>query len=370
MAGRDDAGVCLATTAATPGGVWRHIVDLADALRERGLDVRVEIPGHAEGLRRDAENRGHRVGGPRFAREVFHVHLGNTYDRTMTVAAARARAAGARVVVTEHLPRSDASDTRLASRPPRIGATAAKTAFKRAQFALADRVIAVSTGSATFLTQRYALQAPKLVTIFNGVEVDVPPPPARSASHRPFVHLAATGSVIQQKGFDLLIAAGRLAQRDWRVDVYGAGPHLASVQTQAAGIRLSDGSPRLVYHGWTDNVRAGVSSADALVMTSRWEALPYSALEGMSWARPVIGTAVDGLTDVIVPGVTGLLMAPEPAAIAAAFDAFSADPSHGPAMGWAGRDRVRTHFSLDAMVARTVAVYQQCLGHMGVELGA
>ena len=44
----------------------------------------------ADRLRLDATARGHRVGGPRFAREIFHAHLGNTYDRSMAVTLAQA----------------------------------------------------------------------------------------------------------------------------------------------------------------------------------------------------------------------------------------------------------------------------------------
>lgn len=363
-------GVCLATTAATPGGVWRHLCDLADGLSARGIGVRVAISADAVGLHADARRRGYETGGRRFEREVFHAHLGNTYDRVITLAMLRARAAGARVVLTEHLPRSDASDARLADRAARPGARATKTLLKRAQFALADRVIAVSSGSAGFLTERYGLTSPSLVTVVNGVAVDdpapaaAPPGPAGSSSYGP--HLVATGAVIAQKGFDLLIAAGRLAERDWRVDVYGTGPHLRDLQASAASLRLADGTARIAFHGWTDDVRARVTAADALVMPSRWEALPYSALEAMAWARPVIATAVDGLSEVVVPGVTGILVGVDAAALAAALDAFSRDRSAAAAMGAAGRERVAISFRLDTMVDATAEVYRQCLPGTGV----
>jgi len=150
--------VVLASSALIEGGVWRHIEDLATALTEAGHEVTIALPPAAEAPRARAGRLGvpvaplDRAIGSRAS--ILHVHLHDTFDRRLAAAVLVRRAIGP-TVITEHLPRSNASDESLLPGPRTPFARLAKTAFKRAQFACADAVIAVSPSSATFLAGRY-----------------------------------------------------------------------------------------------------------------------------------------------------------------------------------------------------------------------
>ena len=352
---RDAAGpiaVCLKTSTKIHGGVWRHVLELATGLRERGHLVRVDVPPE---LREEVADLG-LSGSSRPRSEVLHLHLGHTHDLASTAALVLARARGRQVVITEHLPRTDASDPALASRRPRPGATLSKTALKRLQYALAAKVIVLSSGSAEFVDRRYRPRPGLVDLVPNGVrpaEVVAPLAP------RPCPRFVATGSLIAQKGFDLLIDAAGSARRDWVVDIFGVGPHLEELRARSAFALTTDGSPRLRFRGWSDEVDLELRRADAVVLPSRWEAMPYSALEAMAYGRPVIATAVDGLSDLVVDGRTGYLVKPCAADLRAALDAFSelAEPEVT-AMGLEGRSRVLQHFTLDGMIDQTVATYR------------
>jgi glycosyltransferase involved in cell wall biosynthesis len=84
----------------------------------------------------------------------------------------------------------------------------------------------------------------------------------------------------------------------------------------------------------------------------------------MAQARPVVGTRVDGLVEVVEDGVTGLLVPPEnPKALAEATLSLLSDPDRLIQMGQAGRKRTVEHFSLEKMLAGYETVYAGVTAH-------
>jgi len=174
----------LATTVQSPGGLWRHVSDLALGLAERGWDVRLCLPRQAAELRERATKAGlaletEPAGNPP---TVWHLHLGNTFDLPATRELVR-RAAVQRStvrVLTEHLPRTNASDPSLLPGRRRVGSSATKTSLKRLQYRCVHQVIAVSVGSGRFLTARYGTPPGLISVVENGV-----PPGASPVSAPP-----------------------------------------------------------------------------------------------------------------------------------------------------------------------------------------
>ena len=85
----------------------------------------------------------------------------------------------------------------------------------------------------------------------------------------------------------------------------------------------------------------------------------------MACEAPVVASAVGGIPEVVVDGVTGLLVAYAPAdpgaletGLADAINSLVADPERAEAMGRAGRARAIADFSWDAIAQRTVGVYR------------
>ena len=116
--------------------------------------------------------------------------------------------------------------------------------------------------------------------------------------------------------------------------------------------------------GWAgDDVPGLLRSADVLVLASHWEGMPNVVLEAMAARRAVVGTAVEGTEDLVVPGETGWLVPPrDPAALALALDDAAADPDRCRRYGEAGRLRVEREFSLDAVVAAYERLWAAVLG--------
>ena len=348
--------IVLAMTARDRGGTWRHVSDLGLELQARGNEVVLALHPDAASLQGVAARAGLEWLPLRrslaLPADVWHLHLHDTYDRLApALFAARTPRAGMRVA-TEHLPRSNASDPLLLPGPRRLGATRAKSVFKRIEAHLVDRLIAVSAGSKRFLRARYGLPAELVQVIPNGITVGADPGSPQRSQRLRVVSLGALGV---QKGHDVLIEAAALSPRDWTVRILGAGSGRPQLEARAA--RLASG--RVALHGWSDDPAAELLGADVVCLPSRWEAFPYAALEAMALGRPVVASRVDGLEDIVADGETGLLVPTEdPEALARALDALADAPERAAAMGRAAHARVAAEFSLERMVSATVAVYR------------
>jgi starch synthase len=114
-----------------------------------------------------------------------------------------------------------------------------------------------------------------------------------------------------------------------------------------------------------DDVRQLLTHARVFACPSVYEPLGIVNLEAMACETPVVASAVGGIPEVVLDGVTGLLVPYDPAdpraletGLAAAVNALVADPERAEAMGRAGRARAIADFSWDAIAQRTVAVYR------------
>lgn len=140
----------------------------------------------------------------------------------------------------------------------------------------------------------------------NAVEPTGPDPDA--GSERARVVLAA-GRLAPQKGFDLLVEAWRPVadeHPDWELHIYGRGPLEAQLrdQIEAAGL-----TGRVVLRGFAPDLHARLQQASAFVLSSRFEGLPMVLLEAMACGLPVVAfDCPTGPRQVIRDARSGLLV--------------------------------------------------------------
>jgi glycosyltransferase involved in cell wall biosynthesis len=144
----------------------------------------------------------------------------------------------------------------------------------------------------------------------------------------------------------------------------GDGTHQASLERRAAALGLSE---RVTFAGPLPHAELSryYAIADAFVVPSiAHETFSIASCEAMSCQRPVIGTRVGGLPEVVRDGETGYLVPPgDAAALAERIGALLADPAARARMGAAGRAWTLEMFTWDRVIARMLACYQQVLGH-------
>lgn len=114
-------------------------------------------------------------------------------------------------------------------------------------------------------------------------------------------HAAYLGRLSPEKGFTDLLAAWPedSAARGWVLDVFGDGP----LGTEAL-------PPGVVLHGPTDRPLARLAGAELVVVPSWTETGPYVALEAAVVGRPLVGTAVGDMPDLIGAAGCGWLVQP------------------------------------------------------------
>ena len=111
-----------------------------------------------------------------------------------------------------------------------------------------------------------------------------------------------------------------------------------------------------------DEVPTLLRSADAVVCAPWYEPFGIVALEAMACARAVVATAVGGMQDTVVHGVTGLHVPPRrPDALAAALRDLLTSPTLPAAFGSAGRARVMARYTWERVAAATERVYDEVL---------
>jgi alpha-maltose-1-phosphate synthase len=99
---------------------------------------------------------------------------------------------------------------------------------------------------------------------------------------------------------------------------------------------------------------------DVLVHTSRAEPLGLVIVEAMASSLPVVAFADGGVPEIVLDGETGRLAAPgDLAGLTRAVTDLLQNPTERARMGTAGRQRACAEFSVERMVRRTEAVYDE-----------
>ncbi|HEY1740816.1 MAG TPA: glycosyltransferase family 4 protein [Acidimicrobiia bacterium] len=226
--------------------------------------------------------------------------------------------------------------------------------FPKAVFASLDgctqRVICNSHYTAHWVTTVRGRLADRTVVVHNGL--DLPPAPAAPPSSGPRLRISCVARIHPKKGQMVLLEALSRAYRDgreWLVDFFGDTlpehqPLHRELEQFAAQHQLQDA---LVWHGFVDDLQVQYADADVAVVPSVVpEEFSLVCLEAQSLMVPVVATGPGGASEVVVDGITGMIVPPTDAdALYRALATLDDDPARRRDMGIAGRKHVETAFS-------------------------
>ncbi|MBT1512955.1 glycosyltransferase [Bradyrhizobium sp. SRL28] len=174
--------------------------------------------------------------------------------------------------------------------------------------------------------------------------------------------LVCVGRLCEQKGQLLLIEAARLlAERGTKFELVlaGDGEMRGEIEALTAKYRLTD-TVRIT--GWisSDEVRAEILAARALVLPSFAEGLPVVIMEAMALRRPVITTFVAGIPELIRHGEHGWLVpAGDLESLAAAMEeCLGTAPEAITRMGESARQRVLQRHDIDKEAAKLIKLIE------------
>jgi glycosyltransferase involved in cell wall biosynthesis len=165
--------------------------------------------------------------------------------------------------------------------------------------------------------------------------------------------VVGVGAYVPEKNIELVIrAVGRVAAPRPRlvwVGNAGTDEYVAQLGRLAAECGVEFVPHRRVPDA---EVTELLRTSLAMVYAPRLEPFGYAPLEANACGTPVVAVAEGGVRETVTDGVNGLVVAPEPGAMAAAIESLRADPRLAARLGAAGWERVRTVWSLDAAIDR------------------
>jgi glycosyltransferase involved in cell wall biosynthesis len=174
-----------------------------------------------------------------------------------------------------------------------------------------DLVIASSERLAGELSRNYGVSDDRLLVLYNPVDETLIRARAGAAVDRPACRrlFVAAGRMVEQKGFDRLIAAWTRTRPDDILVLLGDGPDRRQLEQLVTRSGLAQ---RVLFRGWEGNPWAWYARADAMLVPSRFEGMPNAALEALACGTPVIGTPEAGGLAELAPHVqaAGLRIAP------------------------------------------------------------
>ena len=223
---------------------------------------------------------------------------------------------------------------------------------------LASKIITVSEFDRRLALEAHIAPSDRVVTVHNGMP-DIPTRLQADPARMPPRLVMVARFQAQKDHASLLRALGGMRDRSWELDLIGNGPLAEDMQSLAASLGL-DG--RVHFLGRRTDVDQLLSRAQISVLATNWEGFPLSILEAMRAGLPVVASAVGGVSESVRDEETGYLVPRGDVdrlrdRIGRLLDA----PALRARLGSQGRARFEQHFTLQASVDKTIAVYREVL---------
>ncbi len=129
------------------------------------------------------------------------------------------------------------------------------------------------------------------------------------------------GNLIKRKNVDSILEAKKIAHSDYYLVVVGDGPLFKKLKKKVEDENIRD----VIFTGSRTDVEDIIPSCDVLILPSYSESFGLVLIEALACGKPVIGSDVGGITEIITEDV-GLLVDPKKvSSIARAIDKMIID---------------------------------------------
>jgi glycosyltransferase involved in cell wall biosynthesis len=365
----------LHATRAPVGGIFRHILDLANGQAERGHHVGIIADSLTGGER--AEQALAEIA-PRLKLGAHRIAIHREPRPTDLLAWAQFRRLIRRLkpdVLHGHGAKAGAfirmnvaSGDMIRIYTPHGGSLHYPlTSLKGALYSRLERALMNSTDLFLFEsafardTYQRTIGVPKGLVrcVFNGVSADEFDPVVKADDATDVLYV---GEFRHIKGADLLIDAVARLRADGRpvtLTLAGDGEESANLKAQVERLGLGD-AVRFIGHV---KARYAFSKGSLLVVPSRGDSMPYVVIEAAAAGIPMVAANVGGIPE-IFGSHTDALFAPNiAAAMADAIEIALEDPVAALERAKSLRERIFLHFSQKAMVEGVLAGYRDAFAN-------
>jgi glycosyltransferase involved in cell wall biosynthesis len=240
----------------------------------------------------------------------------------------------------------------------------ARNSFSRWKYGQVDRFIASSAAIRDRLLHE-GIPRQRIQIVNEGVDVErierIEPANVHAEfylpTHAPIVGNAA--ALMPHKGHQYLIdAAARVVKHvpDARFIIVGAGDVREALEHQIRHLHLER---HVFLAGYRVDAIGLIKGFDVFAMSSISEGMGTPLVDAMAAGRAAVATAVGGIPEVVLEGVTGYLVPPrDPAALAGRIVELLKNQPLRERMGRAAWARARDCYTVETMVEKTAAVYK------------
>lgn len=232
-------------------------------------------------------------------------------------------------------------------------------------------VLVTNSISAADQVQEFRLTTAAIRLVPNGVYMPEPINPIQQSRLKSELGCSNTDSLIgtigridNNKNHFMLLRAFTLLTEKWpnlRLVIIGDGPLKSQLARMADKLGVAS---KIRFPGAIPTAARYFPAMDVCCLTSYTEGMPNVVMEAAAAGLPVVATRCGDTVDLIEHGVSGYLVEPDDeVGMSACLDLLLANPENRFRMGQAGREKMRSQFSIEAMVARMTQVYDEVLAN-------
>ena len=142
--------------------------------------------------------------------------------------------------------------------------------------------------------------------------------------------------------------------------IIGEGPLREQIERRASALGIRE---RLSLPGFRPDVPLCLREFDVFCFSSWGEGQGGAVLEAMAARLPVVTTSAGGLAEMVTDGENGILVPPrDSASLVDGICRLLRRPEEARRLADSGRRTVEREFTVDRMVEKTIALYEQTLG--------
>lgn len=159
-----------------------------------------------------------------------------------------------------------------------------------------DRIICIGDKSRENLEQYLGNKRSRICVISNGVDIGRFLKPIKDVSRQDNFVVTMVAGFRDQKDQDTLLRAFTHLPGSYRLQLVGSGVREDALRALTRELRLDD---RVAFMGMRSDVPEILEQSDVVVLSSHWEGLSLSSVEGMASGRPFVASDVDGLREIV-----------------------------------------------------------------------
>jgi glycosyltransferase involved in cell wall biosynthesis len=365
----------LHATRAPVGGIFRHILDLANGQADRGHHVgiiadsltggeraeqalaeiapRLKLGVHRLAIRREPHPTDLLMW-VRFQRLIRQLNPDVLHGHGAKAGAFMRLRTASRDRIRVYTPHGGSLHYPLTTLKGNVYARVERALMNDTDLFLFESAFARDTYQRTIGTPKGLVRC-----VFNGVTASEFDPVVKAGDA---TELTYVGEFRHIKGADLLIdAVARLRAngRPVKLTLAGDGEETVSIKAQVERLGLGE-AVRFIGHV---KARYGFSKGSLLVVPSRGDSMPYVVIEAAAAGIPMVAANVGGIPEIFGPHSDALFAPGNAAAMADAIARALEDPAATQERAKSLRERIFMYFSQKAMVEGVLAGYREAFAN-------